>query len=208
MFLSLFFLLWLFSWEALLLVFIGDEGDGDEDVRLLVELDTLLCFFFFFFFLFWVYLRCPLVISSPFFLVCLYPSFSGLPRFSASSPILSVLPYVRPFSGFYKAREGHKSQRRSCVHASRNEARSVRDRGPWSAGCVSCWSSLQDEEMMNSVRSKRHWFSPKTTIFNLALKLWHLTIGSLISLIKQFPAQLSPQTSNSFNFLPNWLLNL
>jgi hypothetical protein len=39
----------LFSWEALLLVFIGDEGDGDEDVRLLVELDTLLCFFFFFF---------------------------------------------------------------------------------------------------------------------------------------------------------------
>jgi len=42
----------------------------------------------------------------PFFLVCLYPSFSGLPRFSTFSPILSVLPYVRPFSGFYKAREG------------------------------------------------------------------------------------------------------
>ena len=97
----------------------------------------------------------------PFFLVCLYPSFSGHPRFSAFSPILSVLPYVRPFSGFYKAKEGHKSHRRSCVHASRNEARSVRDRGPWSAGCVSCWSGLQDEEMMNSVRSKRHRFHPK-----------------------------------------------
>jgi hypothetical protein len=62
--------------------------------------------------------------------------------------------------------------------------------------------------MMNSVRSKRHRFSPETTIFNLALNFWHLRIGSLISLIKQFPAQLSPQTSNSFNFLPNWLLNL
>lgn len=45
---SFFFLA--FSWEALVLVFVGDEGDGEEDMRLLVELDTPLCFFFFFFY--------------------------------------------------------------------------------------------------------------------------------------------------------------
>ena len=53
---------------------------------------------------------------------------------------------------------------RSCVHASRNEARSVRDhrhRGPWSAAYVSYWSSLQYEEMINSVRWKRHRFHMK-----------------------------------------------
>ena len=86
-FLVFFFLLWLFSWEALLLVFIGDEDDGDEDVRLLVELDTLLCFFFFFF-LFWVYLRCSLVISSPFF----FSLFVSV--FLWSSPVFYFFSYL------------------------------------------------------------------------------------------------------------------
>ena len=92
---------------------------------------------------------------------------------------------------------------RSYVHASRNEACSVRDhghRGPWSAGCVSCWSGLQDEEMINSVGWKRHRFHTKWLFLIWPLNFWHLTIRSLISLIKQFQVQLNHQTSNSFNF--------
>jgi len=60
---------------------------------------------------------------------------------------------------------------------------------------------------MNSVRWKRHRFHPKWIFSIWPLNFWHLTIGSLISLIKQFQVQLNPQTFNSFNFLSNWLSN-
>jgi len=54
------------------------------------------------------------------------------------------------------------------------------------------------------------WWTVETAVVLLKwlssiypLNFWYLTIGSLISLIKQFQVQLSPQTSNSSNFWPN-----
>jgi hypothetical protein len=54
------------------------------------------------------------------------------------------------------------------------------------------------------------WWTVETAVVLLKwlssiypLNFLYLTIGSLISLIKQFQVQLSPQTSNSSNFWPN-----
>jgi len=60
------------------------------------------------------------------------------------------------------------------------------------------------EKVMNSGSKRRRLYPWKWLFSTWPLNFWHLTIGSLISLIKQFQVQLSPQTSNlcclSLNF--------